>query len=148
MDNHHWLMNSEVLTILRKLRKRLNAEFGIVLRFSDYDFEQQLARAREKTVDNETRYMIAALEARKGEPFRSGDEPPQRLYRGQPILEEEVSKRDIYELIYGEELADHDASRRPTSTKIYRGQPVLREDAARGGQRPHHSREFNGGNAR
>ncbi|MCW8125723.1 hypothetical protein [Microbulbifer halophilus] len=121
MGNHHWLMNSEVLTILRKLRKRLNAEFGIVLRFSDYDFEQQLARARDRTVDGETRRMIAALETRKGESFRTGEEQPPRLYRGQPILEEDDSKRDIYERLYGDELAEHDPSRRPTPTKIYRG---------------------------
>lgn len=129
MGNHQWLMNSEVLTVLRKLRKRLNAEFDVVLRFSDYDFEQQLARARDRTVDDETRRMIAALEARKGEPFRTGEEHPPRLYRGQPILEEGDSKRDIYELLYGDELAEHDPSRRPAPTKIYRGQPVLRGDS-------------------
>ncbi|WP_250459093.1 hypothetical protein [Microbulbifer litoralis] len=148
MDNHHWLMSSEVLTILRKLRKRLSAEFGIVLRFSDYDFEQQLARAREKTVDSETLHMIAELEARKGEAFRTGDEPQPRLYRGQPILEEKDSRRDIYELLYGEELADHDPSRRRASTRIYRGQPVLRERAPGGNRQSQRSRGFGGGSSR
>lgn len=124
MDNHQWLMNAEVLTILRKLRKRLQAEFNICLRLSDYDFERQLAQARDQTVDSETQRMIAELEARKGQAFLTGNELPQRLYRGQPILDNSAHKQDIYELIYGEELAQHKAPQREkaASTKVYRGQ--------------------------
>ncbi|WP_156481417.1 hypothetical protein [Microbulbifer thermotolerans] len=123
MANNHWLMNSEVLTLLRKLRKRLKAEFGITLQFADYGFEAQLARARDKTIDSETRQMISALEARRGAPFTTGEEAPPRLYRGHPILQEEPRKRDIYELIYGETMAEHCAAgQMGTTKKIYRGQ--------------------------
>ncbi|SHF14703.1 hypothetical protein SAMN04487965_1479 [Microbulbifer donghaiensis] len=129
MDNHDWLMNSEVLTILRQLRKRLKAEFDINLRFSGFDFEQQLALAKSKTVDTETLRMIAELELRRGEPFRTGDEIPMRLYRGQPILQEPPKKQDIYELIYGDELALHQKGPHEPQlvTKTLRGQQVLRE---------------------
>lgn len=128
MNNNHWLMNSEVLTLLRKLRKRLKAEFDITLRFTDYGFEQQLARARDRTIDSETRHMITALEERRGKPFTTGDEAPPRLYRGHPILQEPPRRKDIYELIYGEELADHCGSQRGdwTKKKIYRGLQVPR----------------------
>ncbi|WP_346837460.1 hypothetical protein [Microbulbifer sp. SAOS-129_SWC] len=139
MDNH-WLMKSEVLTLLRRLRKRLQAEFDITLRFSDADLEAQLARARERTVDTETREIIATLESRRGEPFTSGDEVPPRFYRGQPILQEATRHEDIYTLIYGDELPQHDGSRRAKGEplQVYRGQPVLREKpalAARGPRR-------------
>lgn len=125
MDNH-WLMGSEVLSILRKLRTRLQAEFGTRLRLSDRSFERVLALAKTNTVDTETRQLLARLEALRGEPFRSGDEPPVRLYRGNPVLTE-PRRKDIYELIYGEELARHDPSRRDRlrQVKIYRGNPVL-----------------------
>lgn len=142
MDNHQWVMNSEVLTILRKLRKRLQAEFDICLRFSDYDFEWQLAKARDKTVDGETRRMIAELEARKGTPFTTGEEMPQRLYRGQPILDEPAQHKDIYELIYGDELAHHDASKRgkQVPVRVYRGQQILLEQTTSGNRSNHRYR--------
>ncbi|MFC6632999.1 hypothetical protein [Microbulbifer taiwanensis] len=128
MNNQQWLMNSEVLTILRKLRKRLQAEFDICLRFSDANLEQQLARARDRSIDSETRRMIAELEERKGRAFSTGEEIPQRLYRGNPVLQEPET-RNIYELIYGAELAHHDAARRHKveHSRVYRGQPVLRD---------------------
>ena len=122
MYDHHWLMNSQVLTLLRQLRKRLQAEFGICLRLSDADFEQQLARAKAMSVDAETQRIIDSLEERRGAPFRSGDEPPERLYRGHPVLQEPERKADIYRLIYGDEL---------TPAKYYRGQQVLREQPYR-----------------
>ncbi|MFI2811399.1 MULTISPECIES: hypothetical protein [Microbulbifer] len=133
MDNHHWLMSAEALTLLRKLRKRLQAEFDISLRFSEYAFEQHLARAKHKTVDGDTRHMIAQLEKLRGAPFSTGDEPAPRLYRGQPILQE---NRDIYAMIYGDELSLHDASqpRRQQRKKMYRGQVVLEEAHHRPGQ--------------
>lgn len=147
MDNH-WLMNSEVLTILRKLRKRLHAEFDITLRFSDEDLEEKLARARNKTVDSETRRMITTLEEYKGQAFTCGEEGPRRFYRGQPILQEVGQRKDIYALIYGEELAQHDAALRGKwkPTQVYRGQPILRDGpgAAPAGRRLYRGR-FVGG---
>ncbi|SEA45193.1 hypothetical protein [Microbulbifer marinus] len=151
MDNHDWLMNSEVLTILRKLRKRLKAEFDINLRYADFDFEQQLAQAKSRTVDSETQRMIAGLEMRRGAPFQTGDELPARLYRGQPILEEPPKKRDIYELIYGDELVRHTAGTREphAAGKTLRGQQVLQEhgQAARGSRKIYRGRFIvDGGN--
>ena len=126
MNKHQWLMNSNALNILRKLRKRLQAEFGLNLRFSDFDFEQQLAEFKSRSVDKATCALITQLEAIRGEPFLRGDEPPERLYRGQKILEE-PSKKDIYEMIYGEELALHDGRGNPsTPNKMYRGHPILK----------------------
>ncbi|WP_105103107.1 hypothetical protein [Microbulbifer pacificus] len=125
MTNHHWLMTSQALNTLRKLRKRIQAEFGINLRFSDFDFEPQLARFKHRTKDNDSRKLIAELEILRGSPFLTGDEPPQRLYRGHKILEE-ARRKDIYEMIYGEELALHDGRGTPTLPhKMYRGQPIL-----------------------
>ncbi|WP_237055490.1 hypothetical protein [Microbulbifer sediminum] len=129
MDNHHWLMSAEALTLLRKLRKRLQAEFDVSLRFSEFAFEQHLARAKHRTVDEDTRRMIAQLEQLRGTPFLTGDEPAPRLYRGQPILEE-TPNRDIYSMIYGEELSRHDPSLRGRqhTKKMYRGQLILEEE--------------------
>lgn len=123
MNKHQWLMNSHALNILRKLRKRLQAEFGLNLRFSDFDFEQQLAEVKSRSVDKVTCALINQLEVIRGEPFLRGDEPPERLYRGQKILEER-GKKDIYEMIYGEELALHDG--RGIPSKMYRGHPILK----------------------
>lgn len=125
MNDHQWLMNSQALNTLRKLRKRIQAEFDINLRFSDFDFETQLAELKHRSKDAQTQTLIGELETLKGTPFVTGYEPPERLYRGQKILQEEAP-RDIYELIYGEDLARHDGrgmSDRPR--KMYRGQPVL-----------------------
>ncbi|WP_236250573.1 hypothetical protein [Microbulbifer sp. ALW1] len=125
MNDHQWLMNSQALNSLRKLRKRLQAEFGLNLRFSDFDFEQQLAQVKSRTVDSDTRKLIAQLETLKGSPFLTGDEPPERLYRGQKILHE-PGKKNIYEMIYGEELALHDGRGATIAPrKMYRGHPVL-----------------------
>lgn len=125
MNNHQWLMNSQALNILRKLRKRLQAEFGLNLRFSDFDFEEQLAEVKSRSVDKETCTLITQLEVLRGAPFLSGEEPPERLYRGQKILKES-GKKDIYEMIYGEELALHDGRGMPSHPrKMYRGLPIL-----------------------
>ncbi|WP_308366089.1 MULTISPECIES: hypothetical protein [unclassified Microbulbifer] len=128
MKNNHWLMTSDALTILRRLRRRLQAEFDICLRFSDDNLEQQLGRAKAKSADSETRQLIGKLEEIRGRPFLTGDEAPPRLYRGQLILNEPRQK-NIYELIYGEELARHDSSRRHRSSpvKMYRGQRVYQD---------------------
>ncbi|WP_226663555.1 hypothetical protein [Microbulbifer aggregans] len=126
MNDHQWLMNSQALNALRKLRKRIQAEFGLSLRFSDFDFEVQLARLKHQTKDKDSLKLIDELEILRGSPFLTGKEPPERLYRGQKILQEEVTK-DIYEMIYGEELAQHDGRAAYTpAQKIYRGQPILR----------------------
>ena len=125
MTDHQWLMSSQALNTLRKLRKRIQAEFDISLRFSDFDFETQLADLKHRSHDDESLALITQLEALKGAPFLNGNEPPERLYRGQRVLKEE-GKKDIYEMIYGEELALHDgrgASSQPR--KMYRGLPVL-----------------------
>ncbi|QKX17278.1 hypothetical protein [Microbulbifer sp. YPW1] len=125
MTDHQWLMTSQALNILRKLRKRIQAEFDISLRFSDFDFEPQLAELKHRSHDDESLKLIAQLESLKGSPFLTGNEPPERLYRGQRVLKEQ-DKKDIYEMIYGDELALHDGrgvSSQPR--KMYRGQPVL-----------------------
>ena len=125
MTDHQWLMTSQALNTLRKLRKRIQAEFGINLRFSDFDFEIQLADLKHRSKDAESLALISQLEALKGAPFLTGQEPPERLYRGQKVLQER-SEKDIYEMIYGEELALHDGrgvSSQPR--KMYRGQPIL-----------------------
>ena len=125
MTDHQWLMNSQSLNTLRKLRKRIQAEFGINLRFSDFDFETQLASLKHRSKDAESLGLISQLETLKGGPFLTGKEPPQRLYRGQKVLQER-SKKDIYEMIYGEELALHDGRGTPNlPRKMYRGQPIL-----------------------
>ena len=125
MTDHQWLMTSQALNTLRKLRKRIQAEFGINLRFSDFDFELQLGELKHRSKDTQSLALIAELEALKGSPFLTGDEPPERLYRGQKVLQEQ-GRKDIYEMIYGEELALHDG-RGTTSLprRMYRGQPVL-----------------------
>jgi len=125
MNDHQWLMNSQALNTLRKLRKRIQAEFDINLRFSDFNFETQLAELKHRTKDTQTLDLVTELEALKGAPFVTGHEPPERLYRGQKILEEDKGQ-DIYELIYGADLALHDGrgtASRPR--KMYRGQLVL-----------------------
>ncbi|WP_066961556.1 hypothetical protein [Microbulbifer sp. Q7] len=125
MTDHQWLMTSQALNTLRKLRKRIQAEFDINLRFSDFDFEAQLAELKHRSKDTQTLGLITQLEALKGSAFLTGNEPPERLYRGQKVLQEK-SKKDIYEMIYGDELGLHDgrgASQLPR--KMYRGLPVL-----------------------
>lgn len=126
MNDHQWLMNSQALNILRKLRKRLYAEFGLSLRFSDFDFEQQLAQVKNRSVDVQTRNLIEELESLRGAPFLTGHEPPERRYRGQKILQE-PSKKDIYEMIYGEELSRHSGKGKlpKPPLKMYRGRYVL-----------------------
>ncbi|WGL16142.1 hypothetical protein PVT68_15380 [Microbulbifer bruguierae] len=125
MTDHQWLMTSQALNTLRKLRKRIQAEFGISLRFSDFDFESQLARLKHRSKDNQTRNLISELEVLRGSPFLTGEEPPERLYRGQKIYQEQGG-RDIYEMIYGEELGLHNGRGLPKSQqKMYRGQPIL-----------------------
>ncbi|MFV8781369.1 hypothetical protein ACNKU7_02995 [Microbulbifer sp. SA54] len=125
MNDHQWLMNSQALNALRKLRKRIHAEFGLNLRFSDFDFEGQLARLKHHTKDKDSLQLIAELECLRGSPFLTGEEPPQRLYRGHKILQE-TERKDIYEMIYGEELALHNGRGAcATPRKIYRGQPIL-----------------------
>lgn len=125
MKNRHWLMSSEALTALRKLRKRIHAEFGTDLKLSEEGLEQRLARTKKTSVDRETLGLIALLEELHGEPFLSGDEPPPRLYRGNPVLEE-PRKRDIYAMIYGRDLELHTSSAQQGSkpAKMYRGNPV------------------------
>ncbi|WP_288131202.1 hypothetical protein [Microbulbifer sp.] len=124
MNDHQWLMNSQALNTLRKLRKRIQAEFDINLRFSDFDFETQLAELKHRSHDTDTLNLITELEALKGAPFMTGHEPPERLYRGQKILQEKKGQ-DIYELIYGKDLALHDGRGKPElPRKMYRGQPV------------------------
>ncbi|SDJ94379.1 hypothetical protein [Microbulbifer yueqingensis] len=132
MNNHHWLMNAQVLTLMRKLRKRLQAEFDINLRLSEDGLEQHLAKAKYSTVDGETRRLIAEIEHHRGAPFLTGEEPRPRLYRGQPVLRENTGK-DIYAMIYGEELSLHDPALRGRSRpeKMYRGQKVLQDDSRR-----------------
>lgn len=125
MTDHQWLMTSQALNTLRKLRKRIQAEFGISLRFSDFDFEPQLARLKHRTRDSDSRKLIAELEVLRGSPFLTGEEPPERLYRGHKILEE-TGRKDIYEMIYGKELALHDGRGIPALPhRMYRGQPIL-----------------------
>ncbi|MBN8430279.1 hypothetical protein JF535_05355 [Microbulbifer salipaludis] len=125
MTDHQWLMTSQALNTLRKLRKRIQAEFGINLRFSDFDFEAQLAELKHRSKDAQTLGLIRQLEALKGSAFLTGNEPPERLYRGQKVLQEK-SKKDIYEMIYGDELALHDGRGTPAlPRKMYRGLPVL-----------------------
>lgn len=125
MNDHQWLMTSQALNTLRKLRKRIGAEFGINLRFSDFDFETQLAHLKHRSKDSDTRNLITQLEALRGSPFLTGEEPPERLYRGHRILQEQ-GRKDIYEMIYGEELALHDGRGIPAQPqKFYRGQPIL-----------------------
>ncbi|TLM74430.1 hypothetical protein ACONUD_19430 [Microbulbifer harenosus] len=125
MTDHQWLMTSQALNTLRKLRKRIQAEFGINLRFSDFDFESQLAELKHRTKDSDTRKLIANLEVLRGSPFLTGEEAPERLYRGHKVLEE-TRRKDIYEMIYGEELALHDGRGWPALPhKMYRGLPVL-----------------------
>ncbi|MCQ3828484.1 hypothetical protein [Microbulbifer elongatus] len=125
MTDHQWLMTSQALNSLRKLRKRIQAEFGINLRFSDFNFEQQLADLKHRSKDAESLALIAQLEALKGGPFLNGQEPPERLYRGQKVLKESARK-DIYEMIYGEELALHDGRGvQAQPRRMYRGQPVI-----------------------
>ena len=90
MYEHHWLRNSQVLQLLRSLRKRPQAEFDICLRLSDSDFERQLARAKAASVDAEPQRIIGLLEERRGAPFRSGDElAPAKYQRGQQVLREQ-----------------------------------------------------------
>ncbi|WP_226704009.1 hypothetical protein [Microbulbifer elongatus] len=126
MTDHQWLMTSQALNTLRKLRKRIQAEFDINLRFSDFDFETQLAELKHRSKDAESLSLIGQLEALKGSPFLTGEEPPERLYRGQKVLQEQ-GKKDIYEMIYGEELALHDGRGTPTPPqRMYRGQPIIR----------------------
>lgn len=125
MTDHQWLMTSQALNTLRKLRKRIQAEFGISLRFSDFDFEPQLARLKHRTKDSDSHKLISGLEALRGAPFLTGEEPPERLYRGHKVLEE-TRPKDIYEMIYGKELALHDGRGLPAPPhKIYRGLPIL-----------------------
>lgn len=125
MKNRHWIMSSEALTTLRKLRKRIQAEFGTDLKLSEEGLEQRLARTKRASVDTETRGLITHLEELHGEPFLSGDEPPPRLYRGRPILEEPC-KRDIYAMIYGRDLTRHTspAAQGSKPVKMYRGTPI------------------------
>ena len=126
MTDHQWLMTSQALNTLRKLRKRIQAEFGISLRFSDFNFETQLADLKHRSIDTASLGLIAQLEELKGGPFRTGNEPPERLYRGQKVLQETGGK-DIYEMIYGEELALHDGrGLQSQPRRMYRGQPVMR----------------------
>ena len=125
MNDHQWLMTSQALNTLRKLRKRIQAEFGINLRFSDFNFEFQLADLKHRSKDAESLGLIAQLEALKGGPFVTGHEPPERLYRGHKVLQE-TGRKDIYEMIYGEELRLHDGrGESELPRKMYRGQPVL-----------------------
>ena len=125
MTDHHWLMTSQALNTLRKLRKRIQAEFGFNLRFSDFDFELQLAKLKHRTKDSDSRKLIAELESLRGSPFLTGEEPPERLYRGQKILQE-PERVDIYKMIYGKELALHNGGgMRDQPNKMYRGQPIL-----------------------
>ncbi|WP_299595379.1 hypothetical protein [uncultured Microbulbifer sp.] len=125
MTDHQWLMTSQALNTLRKLRKRIQAEFGINLRFSDFDFEIQLADLKHRSKDTESLALISRLEILKGSPFLTGQEPPERLYRGQKIMQK-TGKKDIYEMIYGDELALHDGRGAPNlPLKMYRGLPIL-----------------------
>ncbi|MBB3059755.1 hypothetical protein [Microbulbifer rhizosphaerae] len=110
MKNNYWLMTSDALTILRRLGRRLQAEFDICLRFSDDNLEQKLGRAKAKSADTETRQLIGKLEEIRGMPFLTGGQALPRLYRGHPKLNEPRQK-DIYELIYGEDPARHDPFR-------------------------------------
>jgi hypothetical protein len=126
MENSYWLMSSETLALVRKLRKRVKAEFDIGLRLSDPGLVQQLARIKTKSVDIETQRLIARLEERQGAPFLAVADGPVRLYRGNRVLAE-PSRKDIYEMIYGKDLALHDPSRRARLqlVRIYRGHRVL-----------------------
>lgn len=82
-------------------------------------------------MDGETRRLIDAIEHHRGAPFLTGEEPRPRLYRGQPVLREDT--RDIYAMIYGDELSLHDPALRgrPRPEKMYRGRKVLQEGAHR-----------------
>ncbi|MBY6210328.1 hypothetical protein KUV95_02065 [Microbulbifer agarilyticus] len=126
MTDHQWLMTSQALNTLRKLRKRIQAEFGITLRFSDFDFESHLAALKHRTQDEQSRALIAELEGLRGSPFQTDDEGAPRLYRGRQVLVEEEKKQDIYEMIYGDELALHGGQdKKPdTPVKMYRGRAV------------------------
>nr|WP_010133575.1 hypothetical protein [Microbulbifer agarilyticus] len=126
MTDHQWLMSSQALNTLRKLRKRIQAEFDITLRFSDFDFESHLAALKLRTQDEQSRELIAELEALRGTPFQTDDEGTQRLYRGRQVLVEEGRKQDIYEMIYGDEFTLHGGQDKQPETpvKMYRGRAV------------------------
>jgi hypothetical protein len=120
----NWVFKPNAMQLLQQLRRRVKAEFGFTLRFKEEDLVEQLARVKSNTVDDATQSILAQVEEMRGIAFGVEEQTKVSTYRGQVVLQQPAKEKDIYQMIYGDELAEHTQSKRTKSQKMYRGRPV------------------------
>jgi response regulator RpfG family c-di-GMP phosphodiesterase len=120
----NWVFKPNAMQLLQQLRKRVKAEFGFTLRFNEEQLVEQLARVKRKTVDATTRSIVADIEQMRGATFNEHRQASALTYRGQTVIKEQPKKKDIYQMIYGDELHKHSKTKSGKSQRMYRGAPI------------------------